>query len=54
MAKIIINIFKRMKVGARYKQMINQTYNECVHGNSGLITGAKITYIAQSTFHVVD
>ena len=54
MAEIIINLFKRMKVGAKYKQMISQSYNESVRDQSNLVPGAKIIYNAQSTFHVVD
>lgn len=54
MAKMIIDLFKRMKIGAKYRQMINQANNEYLYDNSDLIAGAKITYIAQSTFHVID
>lgn len=53
MTKIIVNLFRKMKVGAKYKQLMKQTSNEYIRDNSELITGAKIRYIAQSTFHTI-
>lgn len=54
MGEIIKNLMRRMKVGAKYKRLKRQTYKEYVKESSGLTTGAKIKYNAQSTFHTID
>lgn len=55
MMKKILELINRMKVGAKYKKLMNQEYNICLNDNIyNLIPGAKIKYNAQSTFHTIE
>lgn len=54
MAKILIDYFKRMRIGAKYKKMIRNSFHENICDDSNLFVGAKIKYNAQSTFHTID
>lgn len=54
MAKNFLTLFKKMKIGIKYKKLMNQEYNICMKDDiSNLIPGAKIKYYAQSTFHTI-
>lgn len=53
MTKIIMELLMKMKLGVRYKKLMKQTIQEYTHSNSKLVTGAKIKYVAQSTFHTM-
>lgn len=50
----MLNLFRRMKNGLHYKQMIKKTFNNSIPNDSKLFVDAKIKYCAQSTFHTVD
>ena len=53
--RIIINLIRRLKIGADYKNLQNKTYYDYVRrSDNNLITGAKIIYKAQSTFHTLN
>ena len=51
MTEKIINLFKRMKVGANYKKLMVQAYMEKTNDLYHLAPGAKIKHNAQTTFH---
>jgi len=61
MTEIIIHLLKKIKIGLNYKKLIKQSINEYLQTNnkhciedSKLINGAKIIYVAQTTFHTIE
>lgn len=60
MIEIIMNLLQKIKKGFNYNKLIKQSINEYLQTNNKhhiddtkLINGAKITHVAQTTFHTI-